>query len=82
MELNFDILKEMIDCAGRELGLRKRCYPKWVASGRMKEETAQNEIRLMRLIYLSLKKIYDKKVPAIQQTLFNSNDFKTKTHWN
>lgn len=78
MEINFDVLKEMIDCAGRELGLRKKCYPKWVASGKMQEETAEKEIKLMGLIYYSLKKIYDKKAPVIQQALFNSEEYKPK----
>jgi hypothetical protein len=31
----------------RELGMRRRNYPKWVADGRMKQEQADRQIRLM-----------------------------------
>ena len=44
-------IKRFKNCIGRELGLRKRVYPKWVISGRMKQETADTEIATMSEIY-------------------------------
>jgi trimethylamine:corrinoid methyltransferase-like protein len=34
----------------RELALRERAYSKWVSEGRMKAETADREIAIMRAI--------------------------------
>jgi hypothetical protein len=34
----------------REIAMRKNAYPKWVASGRMKQETAAREIAIMEAI--------------------------------
>ena len=39
------------NCIGRELGMRKNVYPKWVKAGRMKQETADMEIETMSEIY-------------------------------
>jgi len=41
---------DKIKCVKRELALRKSAYPKWVASGRMKKETADREIEVMEAI--------------------------------
>lgn len=37
-------------CAKRELEVRRRVYPKWVADGRMYKEKADREIRMMEEI--------------------------------
>lgn len=41
----------MIACARRELAMRKNVYPKWVASGRMKQDAADKEIAAMQAIH-------------------------------
>jgi hypothetical protein len=41
---------EKLACVARELVLRRNAYPKWVAGGRMKQETADREIALMEAI--------------------------------
>ena len=41
-------LNDLRDCCKRELALRERVYPKWVAKGSMSEAKAQKEIELMR----------------------------------
>lgn len=37
-------------CAYRELEMRRRLYPRWVADGRMTEAEADREIALMQAI--------------------------------
>lgn len=48
-------LDDMIRCAGRELGIRRTVYPKFIASGRMKQDEADREIARMDAIYATLK---------------------------
>lgn len=57
-------LKELVACAGREVGLRKGVYPKWVASGRMTQEQADKEIAMMETIYFLLKEKRDELCPS------------------
>ena len=48
-------LSDQIACAERELALRRRNYPRWVAGRRMTEGTAKHEIECMESILESLK---------------------------
>ena len=41
-------LNDLLGCCKRELALRERVYPKWVAGGRMSEAKAEREIEQMR----------------------------------
>ena len=41
-------LNDMLACCRRELALRQRVYPKWVAKGTMSEKKAQTELELMQ----------------------------------
>jgi hypothetical protein len=43
-------LLDMLECARRELAIRKSAYPRWVAGGRMAATTAEREILLMGAI--------------------------------
>jgi hypothetical protein len=40
-------LEQLIKCVRRELAFRRAAYAKWVAAGRMKQDNADAEIRLM-----------------------------------
>ncbi len=42
--------KQQIDCVKREIALRERCYPNWVAQKRLKPEAAEYEMGCMRSI--------------------------------
>lgn len=48
MEWELIDLRELLACCRRELALRQRVYPKWVANGRYTEAKAAKEIELMR----------------------------------
>ena len=43
-------VSELVACARRELGQRKRFYPRLIGDGRMKGEDADREIAMMRAI--------------------------------
>ena len=78
-EINYPLLKEMIDCVSREVSFRFAVYPKRVQSGKMTKEQADKEIQLMQLIKNSLKKVYENKAPeSVQQAFLNLEDYKNK----
>ena len=43
-------LNDLLGCCRRELALRQRVYPKWVAKGTMSEAKAAKELELMRVV--------------------------------
>lgn len=83
-EINYPLLKEMIDCVSREISFRFAVYPKRVREGKMEKETADREIKLMQMIKNSLKKVYEGQAPAaVQQAFFEVQDFQKQNteHW-
>ena len=48
-------LDDEIHCVQREIDLRARNYPRWVAEGRMAEGMANREISVMRAVLRRLK---------------------------
>lgn len=50
-------LSEEIYCVERELKLRERVYPRFVANKRMTQERADREIELMRSVLRRLKSL-------------------------
>ena len=51
-------LADMLRCAIREVVMREKVYPRWVASGKMKAETAEREIACMQAIAAHLEAEY------------------------
>ena len=50
-------LAEQIAAVKREIGLRERVYPSQVAKGRMKQETADRELAVMRSVLATLERL-------------------------
>lgn len=48
-------LDDQISCVAREIALRVSVYPKFVASGRMKQEAADRELARMKAVIETLK---------------------------
>jgi len=48
-------IEELILCARRELGYRKRVYPRLIRDNKMSKEIADSEIALMRAIRENLE---------------------------
>ena len=49
-------LAMQIRCVSREIGLRRRVYPRWVADKRMTQADADHEIASMEAVLETLKK--------------------------
>jgi len=43
-------LNDLLGCCRRELELRQRVYPKWVAKGTLSAKKAERELEQMRLV--------------------------------
>lgn len=50
-------LDEQIKCVGREIGLRRNVYPKFVKSKRMTQAEADYQIACMEAVYETLKQL-------------------------
>lgn len=49
-------LTQQVDCAKRELAMRRNAYPKWVAQGKMSPDKMQHETETMEAILATLEK--------------------------
>lgn len=52
-------LAEQITCVRRELNLRRRVYPRWVAQKRMTQKDADDEITRMEAVLATLEALRD-----------------------
>jgi hypothetical protein len=59
----------LIECVEREIRMRERVYPAWVARGKMSKERADREIALMREVLGFLHAHAPKPVPPAQGSL-------------
>ena len=50
-------IEEQIACAHREIGMRKRVYPRWVENKRMTQAKADAEIAAMEAIKATLETV-------------------------
>lgn len=81
--MNKDTLEKMIKCAKREVTQRKKVYPRLVANGKMKQEDADYEIKMMLLIVVSLEKILNGTAEKqVQQALFNVKEYEKRNTYN
>lgn len=48
-------IQDQIKCVGREIGMRRGVYPKWVEAGRKTQAEADAEIAAMEAAYATLK---------------------------
>lgn len=54
-ERSMKTIEQQIASVKRELALRKNVYPKWVASGRMQQDSADHEIECMQEVLNTLE---------------------------
>ena len=50
-------LDEQIECVKREIGMRRRVYPRWIEAWRMTEERADHEIAAMEAVLATLESL-------------------------
>lgn len=58
-------LPEQIVAARREVGLRERVYPRWIAAGKMTQEKADAEIAAMKAILATLIEVDNERNPEL-----------------
>lgn len=51
-------IEDQILCVERELNMRRRVYPGWVAKGRMSQQQADVEIQRMAAVLETLRRCY------------------------
>ena len=51
-------IEDQILCVQRELAMRRRVYPGWVAKGRMTQESADLEIQRMQAVLATLRQLW------------------------
>ena len=78
--MNIETIEKLKKCCEREAQLRKNVYPKWVASGKMTQEEADNEIRLMFLAAACFNKILKGEAKEVQNKLFNTQDYEIRKY--
>ena len=54
-------LNLQIQCVAREIAMRKRCFPRWVKQGRMKETDAVRELERMEAVLDTLQSLAGKQ---------------------
>lgn len=61
---------DLVACVEREIRMRQRAYPLWVARGRMTQAKADAELALMREVLAFLHEHAPTPVPPAQSSLF------------
>jgi hypothetical protein len=61
---------DLVACVEREIAMRNRVYPRWVAAGRVPQARADQEIALMRAVLAVLKERAPAPAPPAQRDLF------------
>lgn len=50
-------LRRQLECVLREIGMRERNYPRWVAEGRLPQAKADDELAAMRAVAETLRSL-------------------------
>lgn len=54
-------LAEQVDCVRRELRMRERAYPRWIAAGKMTQAKADAEIAAMTAVLATVEEAAGKE---------------------
>jgi len=58
-------LDEQVAAVIREIGLRKRVYPRWVCIGKLSQTKADHEIAAMEAVLETLKRVQAENEPSL-----------------
>lgn len=50
-------IEQQITCIDREIGMRQRVYPRWVAQKKMSQEASDREIATMTDVLTTLRRV-------------------------
>jgi hypothetical protein len=54
-------IRDQIRCVEREIALRRRVYPRWVAEERMSQVVADAEVATMEAVLATLKRVAERE---------------------
>jgi hypothetical protein len=54
-------IRDQIRCVEREIALRRRVYPRWVAEERMSQVVADGEVSTMEAVLATLKRVAERE---------------------
>ena len=75
-QIDFKLLKQMIDCVKREVKMRYAVYPSRVHAGKMTNDEMLKEQALMYGVQKALQKIYEATAPQpVQQSFLNAQEY-------
>lgn len=57
-------LDDQIRCIGREIGMRRANYPRFVLSGKLTKEEAEHQMACIEACYATLKKLKAEQQPT------------------
>ena len=58
-------LDQQIAAVAREVAMREKCYPKWVAEKRMLQSTADHQLSAMKAVLTTLKNLKENPNAAV-----------------
>jgi hypothetical protein len=56
-------LEDQVKCVEREISMRERVYPRWVADKKLTQSTADRELNAMRAVLRTLKNLLENPTP-------------------
>lgn len=59
-----------IACVQREIGLRRRAYPRWISLGKMTQPVADEQISAMEAVLTTLLNVRDERRAKVNPGLF------------
>lgn len=63
MEQRTASLSEQVDELRRELGVRERCYPKWIQEGKLSRTDARDRLERLRAALHTVQKVENLNAP-------------------
>lgn len=58
-------IDDMLACVRREIGMRKRVYPRWVEQSKMTAASADREIEVMEAVHTHLLAEKERQNPSL-----------------
>lgn len=58
-------LDDQIAAVKREVGMRRRVYPRWIEANKMTHQKAEQEIAAMEAVQSTLEQLRDERAPRL-----------------
>jgi len=58
-------IDDQIACVLREIRMRERVYPRWIAAGKLSAEKSATELACMNAVLATLQRVRDERRPEL-----------------